>query len=131
MQLPRRLIWRLGLGIESVDAAHGRGGAFDDLRFDMMHEVEHRFDKGTTTETDQRNALSIGSVSTRGMPGRTVKEKHGALRCGEPNLIGMVGGTRRRFDSLKMDTRHMTCAAVFRCEVIEQPETVGNQGETG
>jgi hypothetical protein len=63
----------LGLGIEPVDAAHGWSGAFDDLRFEMMHEVEHRLDEGTTTETDQRDALPVGLVGTGGMPDRTVE----------------------------------------------------------
>ena len=73
MQLLRRLIRRLGLGIEPIDTAHRWRGALDDFWFDMMHEVEHRFDEGTTTETDQSNTLPIGFVGTGGMPDRTVE----------------------------------------------------------
>ena len=96
-----------------------------------MHEVEHRFDKRTTTETYQGNALLIGFIGTRGVPDCTVKEEHRTFRCGEPNFIGMVGSARRRFDPLQMDTRHMTRAAVLRREIVEQPETVSDQWETG
>lgn len=61
------------MGIEPVDTAHGWRGAFDDLRFEMMHEVEHRLDEGTTTETDQGDALPVGFVSTGGVPDCTVE----------------------------------------------------------
>ena len=70
------------MGIESVDTAHGWGGAFDDFRLEVMHEVEHRLDKRTTTETDQGDALPIRFVGTRGMPDRTVEQEYGAFRRG-------------------------------------------------
>ena len=104
MQLPRRLIGRLRLRIEPVDTAHSRGSAFDDLRFEMMYKVEHRFDKRTATETDQRDALPIGSVGTCGVPDGTVEQEYGAFRCGESDLIRVMSGTGRWFDSLEMDT---------------------------
>lgn len=50
--LPRRLIRRLRLGIEPINTAHRRRGAFDNLRFEVMYKVEHRLNKRTTTETD-------------------------------------------------------------------------------
>ncbi len=50
--LPRRLIRRLRLGIEPINTAHRRRGAFDNLRFEVMYKVEHRLEKRTTTETD-------------------------------------------------------------------------------
>ena len=119
------------MGIEPVDAAHGWGSAFDNLRFEMMHEVEHRFDKRTTTETDQGDALPIRLVSARGMPDRTVEQEYGAFRCRESHLIGMVRSAGRRFDTLEMDTGNMTRAAVLRRKIVKEPEAVGDQWETG
>ena len=49
---PRRLIRRLRLGIEPINTAHRRRSTRNDFRFEVMHEVEHRLDKGTATETD-------------------------------------------------------------------------------
>ena len=61
------------MGIEPIDAAHGRRGTFDNLWLEVMHEIEHRLDEGTATETNQRDALFIGCVCTGGMPDRSVE----------------------------------------------------------
>ena len=118
------------MGIEPINTAHGWSRAFDNLRFEMMHEVEHRFDEGATAETDQRDALLISLVGTRGMPDCTVEQEYGAFRGRESDLIGMMRGAGRRFDSLEMDTRDVARAAVLRCKIVKEPETVSDQRET-
>ena len=84
-----------------------------------MHEVEHRFDERTATETDQGDALPVGFVGTRGMPDRTVEQEYGAFRCRESDFIRVMRGAGRRFDALEMDAGDMARAAVVRCEIVK------------